>query len=122
MVAAITVVVIAVVVVVRVVMVVTTMVPELIIGMDMHQGSREGTHWCRKSQAQGGRERKQPCHYPDQGNALSASSLHTRQHVAHFTRVSVMSRRFASPLTFRAAALVRRCPLYPFRIFYHSLT
>jgi hypothetical protein len=123
MVAGTAVIVIAVVVVVRVVMMVTMVIMAgFIVRVGMHKGSREGTRWSRKSHAQGWRERKQPRHHPDQGNASSASSLHARQHVAHFTRVSMMSRRFAAPLTFRAAALLRRYPLYPFRMFYHNLT
>lgn len=81
MVAGITLIVITVVVVVRVAMMVTMVVMAgLIIRVGMHKGSREGTYWRRKSHAESRRERKQPGHHPDQGNAPSASSLHLRQH------------------------------------------
>jgi hypothetical protein len=103
MVTRITVIVITVVVVVRVVMVVT--MAGLIIRVGVHKGSREGTHWRRKSHTQRGRERKQSDHCPDQGNAPSASSLHPRQH--HVTSfccpIDARGRGPSKALSFRSA-------------------
>jgi len=85
----------------------------LIARVGVHKGPRKGTHWRRKCHAQGGRKRKQTDDCPDQGNAPSASSLHPRQH--HTTSL-------CCPIDARAAALLRRYPLYPFTMLCHSLT
>jgi hypothetical protein len=113
MVSGITVIVMTVVVLVRMVMVTMMIMAVLIIPVAVHKGSREGAHWRGKSHTQRGRKRKQPDHCPDQGNAPSAGSLYPRQH-------DLTS--FCYPLTLGVAALLRRYPLYPFRMCYHNLT
>src|SRR4030095_2765292 len=113
MVSGITVIVSPVFVLLRLVMVVVMVIMAgLIIGVGVHKGSREGTHWRRKSHTQGGRKRKQPDHCPDQGNAPSASSLHARQH-------DVTS--FCCPIDPRGRGPSKAYPLDPFRMLYHNL-